>query len=94
MEWLDESAEPEELDGHLGREEPLLVVHSRASEVVQTRAGAWVLLYPDGENRATISIAGRQADVADIQFADLLGVLDGLATPPTASTTFAVGESK
>src|SRR2546423_877105 len=68
--------EPEELDSYVGREGALLVVCSRASEAVQARAGAWILLYPDGKNRATISIADQQVAVAGIQFADLLGVLD------------------
>ncbi|MDQ3855611.1 MAG: hypothetical protein M3281_04365, partial [Chloroflexota bacterium] len=48
------SVEPTDIDAELARLDPHLVVCSRLTEAVETRAGAWVLLYPDGDNSAVI----------------------------------------
>jgi hypothetical protein len=39
---------------------------------------AWILLYPNGENRALISVAGRRNVVTSIALSDLLSVIDEL----------------
>ena len=88
------AVEPDELDAHLARHAPQVVVYSRASEAVQAGTFAWVLLYPDGANRATISIAGRRTSVADIQFEDLLGVLDQAWGLAATATSFSRGEDR
>ena len=79
-----QAVEPEELDRIVGRDLPHLVVCSRLSEVVETRAPAWVVLYPDGEARAVISVAGRQTTLAGIGFARILRLIDETTqdTPP------------
>ncbi len=86
------TVEPDELDDHLACGEALLVVHSRASEAVGTRTAAWILLNPGGANWAMISVAGRQTVLTDVQFGDLLEVLEGLAGLRAATTAFAVQE--
>jgi hypothetical protein len=88
------AVEPDELDVHLARHAPQVVVYSRASEAVQAGTFAWVLLYPDGANRATISIAGQRTSVADIQFEDLLGVLDQARELSGRTTSFSLGEHR
>jgi hypothetical protein len=51
------------------------VVCSRLSEVVQTRCLAWVLLYPRGQPRVVISVAGRPRTVPDPGLDSLLRVV-------------------
>ena len=80
------TVEPDDLDAYLARCEPVVVVYSRQNEVVPVRSFAWVLLYPDGENCATVSVAREQTSFVDMQLDDLLGVLDrtmALADGPT-----------
>ena len=73
--------EPAALDGEVLRRRPHLVVCSELSEVVQTRAPAWVLIYPVGANVAVVSIAGRRTTIPRVRFDDLLAVVDrALAT--------------
>jgi hypothetical protein len=83
------TVEPDELGAYLARHEPAVVVYSREGETVPARVFARVLLYPDGESRATVSVARVETSYADMEFDDLLGVLDrtvalacgGLAPP-------------
>ena len=53
-----------------------MVLCSRLSEVVETRCLAWVLLYPYGEARVVISLAGRRHTVPDPGVNSLLRVAD------------------
>ena len=73
------SVEPGELEVELPRHAPALVVYSRCSDVVRASAFAWVLLYPDYQNQATVSIGGRQRTAEDLQFDELLAVVDETA---------------
>jgi hypothetical protein len=57
--------EPEDADGAVVQRVPRLVLCSRFSAVVETRCRAWVLLYPHGEPRVVISVAGRRHTVPD-----------------------------
>ena len=68
--------EPEDLDGAVVQRGPQLVLCSRLSEVVETRCLAWVLLYPCGEARVVISVAGRRHTVPDPGVNGLLRVVD------------------
>ncbi|HKC72744.1 MAG TPA: hypothetical protein VKF37_00885 [Chloroflexota bacterium] len=67
--------EPEDLDGAVVQRVPQLVLCSRLSEVVETRCLAWVLLYPYGEARVVISLAGRRHTVPDPGVNGLLRVV-------------------
>ena len=71
--------EPHGLDGEIARLDPHLVVCSRLTEAVQARPLAWVMLYPDGEPWAVMSIAGQHMLVTGIEFQALLAVLDHTA---------------
>jgi hypothetical protein len=74
-------SEPDELEATVCEYSPRLVLCSRLTEAVERCSGAWILLYPDRENRAVISVAGCRAVVADIEFPWLLSVIDELEPP-------------
>ena len=69
------AVEPDGLDGEVARLRPHLVVCSRITVAVQALLG-WVMLYPDGENRAEIFTAGEQVTVDNIGFGDILSFID------------------
>jgi hypothetical protein len=69
-------AEPGDLDHAVARLDPHVVVSSRLSEAVQTRVLVWVMLYPEGESWAEVSIAGQRCTVADIELTCLLALID------------------
>jgi hypothetical protein len=73
--------EPDDLEGTVCAYSPRLVLCSRLTEALERCSTAWILLYPDRENRAVISVAGRRAVVANIEFSQLLSVIDELAPP-------------
>ena len=66
----------EDLDGAVVQRKPHLVLSSRLSEVVETCCLAWVLLYPHGEARVVISVAGHRHTVPDPGVNALLRVVD------------------
>jgi hypothetical protein len=69
--------EPEDLDREVVRLVPNMVLCSRLSEAVETRPIAWVVLYPNGETQAVISIAGHSQPVSgDLPFPLLLSIID------------------
>ena len=70
--------EPDDLDAKVSHYSPRLVLCSRLTEAVKTCCDAWILLYPNRENRAVISIAGRQTVVTNIEFPHVLSVIDEL----------------
>lgn len=74
-------AEPEELDREVERVRPHLVICNQATAIV--RGGGclcWVVLYPDGEDRAEVGGAGVVGGAArlltGVGVADLLSVMD------------------
>jgi hypothetical protein len=73
--------EPDDLDGTVSHGRPRLVLCSRLTEALQMCCDAWILLYPNGENRALISVAGCRAVVTNIAFSHLLSVIDELEPP-------------
>jgi hypothetical protein len=66
---------PEGLDGEVARLRPHLVVCSKITAVMSTLL-AWVMLYPEGENRAVVSTSGEQVMVDNVGFEDLLSFID------------------
>jgi hypothetical protein len=73
-------ASPAQLLPELERHRPGLVILSAPNEMVERRVGAWLLLYPGGEDLGVIGLGreGRRA-VPGIQWADLLAVVDAAA---------------
>ncbi len=74
-------AEPADLDAAVGRLDPQLVLCSRLTEGLRAGPRAWVLLYPEGEARAVISVAGRCTTTGDLGFAALAAVIDQATGP-------------
>ena len=68
--------EPADLDEEFGRGGAHLVVCSHLGPTVQDQALAWILLYPDAENRAEVCIAGHERSVAGIEITDLLAIIN------------------
>ncbi len=77
--------EPSDLDDLVERLAPDLVICSRASETVRVRAGAWVLLCPDEEERAMVALGGRCREVTRLDLAGMLGLIDALGDIPSMS---------
>ncbi len=69
------AVESDGLDGEVARLRPHLVVCSQITAAVHSLP-AWIMLYPEGENRAVISTAGEQVTVDNIGFDDLLSTID------------------
>lgn len=68
--------EPDQLDDEVMRLHPHLVVCSRLSSAVEAGPLTWVMLYPENETRTVISIAGEQTIAGDVEFSQLLSVID------------------
>jgi hypothetical protein len=73
-------AEPEEFDRAVELLRPHLVICSRTSAAVQAMCLRWVVLYPDGEDRAEVGGGGAGRWAARLLYgvglADLLSVVD------------------
>jgi len=67
---------PEELDGAVRELRPHLVVCSRLSRAIRSGPVVWVLLYPDGQGQAVLSLAGRRTTTRSVEFAWLLDAVD------------------
>jgi hypothetical protein len=72
---------PDDLDAKVSHYSPRLVLCSRLTEAVETCCDAWILLYPNGANRAVINIAGCRTVVTDIEFPHVLSVIDEVEPP-------------
>lgn len=72
------AAGPDELDREVGRLRPHLVICSRISAAARAGCLAWIVLYPNGEERAEIGggAVGRTAPLSCMRVADLLRVVD------------------
>jgi hypothetical protein len=73
--------EPDDLEGTVCAHSPRLVLCSRLTEAVERCSDAWILLYPDRENRAVISVAGRRTVVPNVELSQLLSAIDKVASP-------------
>ena len=72
---------PADLDAKVSHSSPRLVLCSRLTEAVETCCDAWILLYPNRENRAVISVAGRRTVVTNVEFSHVLSVIDEVEPP-------------
>jgi hypothetical protein len=74
-------AEADDLDREAARFRPHLVICSRLTESVRERCPCWVVLYPDGEDRAevggSLGVAARL--LAGVGVAELLSIVDEAA---------------
>jgi hypothetical protein len=70
------AVDPADLDAKLLRLTPQLVVCSELTRAVEGGSFTWVLLYPDGATRAEICARGERTCVGDLEFAQLLDLLD------------------
>ena len=68
--------EPADLDTAVARLRPAMVVCSRLSAAVRAHAAAWVLLYPDGEDRLAVGGVPAPYRLAHPRLADVLAALD------------------
>jgi hypothetical protein len=69
-------SDPAELDTAVARLQPHLVLCSALTETLRAQPLAWLLLYPEGENRAVASVGGRERAIAAVAVADVLAVVD------------------
>lgn len=72
------NADPDELDREVGRLRPHLVICSRISAAARAGCLAWVVLYPNGEDRAEIGggAGGGAMLLSGVGVNDLLSVVD------------------
>ena len=65
-------SDPAALDADIARLQPHLVLCSALTDTLRAGPLAWLLLYPDGANRAVASIGGRERAIADVGLEDVL----------------------
>lgn len=75
------ATEPAGLDEAVGRLAPDLALCSRLTNVVERSVPAWVMVYPGGTRRVTVSLAGRRRGAANLELAGLLAIVDQAAGP-------------
>ncbi len=69
-------AEPDELDEQIRDLNPHLVLSSQAARSLEDHPLSHVLLYPEGESKALVSIDGQQTTIVNVELEDLLLVID------------------
>lgn len=69
-------AEPAGLDEDIARLRPHFVLCSRLARFAQVPALAWAMLYPNGEKRIVLHRDGERETLPDIEFLDLLAIVD------------------
>jgi hypothetical protein len=69
-------SDPAELDAAVARLQPHLVLCSALTDSLRAAPLAWLLLYPEGANRAVASVGGRERAIEAIGLADVLAVVD------------------
>jgi hypothetical protein len=69
-------SDPAALDAEVSRLQPHLVLCSALTESLRAQPLAWLLLYPEGANRAVANVGGRERAFDDIGLADVLAVVD------------------
>ena len=70
------TAEPEELEDHVLRLAPDMVVFSEATSIVRERVPVWVELYPEYGPRSVVGVGEERSTIEEIQLSDLLCVVD------------------
>ncbi len=68
--------EPEDLDGEIVRLSPHLVICSRLTGMLDAARVGWLLLYPDGETRAVLSMLGQRTELIDTDLNDILALVE------------------
>jgi hypothetical protein len=74
-------AEPGGLDRAVLDRAPAVVVCSALSAVVRTRPRTWIVLYPGGEDRAVLSVAGVRRTFVGVELDALLATIDETLHP-------------
>ena len=69
-------ADPADLDTELEGFDPHLIICSELSHAVEGCERAWVLLYPEGKPLAVVCLDGEPVTVFDIEFVELLSVVE------------------
>ena len=70
------AVEPAALDELVALRPTALVVCGRLTAAVRAHARAWLVLYPDGEDRAVVSVEGHERAIAHPELADVLAAAD------------------
>lgn len=73
------AVDPADLAEGIDQYHPDLTICSQLITEVETEASAWVLLYPECDNCAVMSVAGEQQMTNHLTFADLIAVVDRTA---------------
>ncbi len=77
------TAPSDDLDSRLVYFLPDMVICSQLTPAIESSRHAWVLLYPDGDTKTVVSIGGQRTTSADMEFEELLAVIDrASATQP------------
>lgn len=71
-----ETAEPPDLDTSIRQFVPDMVICSEVTDTVRSNVRVWVELYPEHNSRSVVNIAGKYEEYAEIQFSDLLSIVD------------------
>ena len=72
-------SDPQNLDAEIARIQPQLVVCSDLADSIRSRLLGWIMLYPDGQNLVTCSIAGQERQLLGIDLSGLLALVDEVA---------------
>jgi hypothetical protein len=70
------TSEPGELEEHVLRLAPDMVVFSEAGGLVRERVPFWVELYPGYGPSSVVGASGERSTIEDIQLSDLLSMVD------------------
>ena len=68
--------DPANLDAAAEQLRPRLVVCSRLTAAIRAHAAAWIVLYPDDEDRAEVGVGGEQRELVQPTPTDLLAAID------------------
>ena len=72
------TSDPADLEREILRLKPNLVMCSQAPVAAPPYLLTYIVMYPDGENRAEITTAEQRVNVPDIEFGDLLSIIDDM----------------
>ncbi len=68
--------EPDDLASAMAHLSPHIVFSSRIISTMTTNPLTWIALYPEGERVVVLDIAGQQTVTADVEFDDLIAIVD------------------
>lgn len=70
------TAEPAKLDEEVLRLSPHLVICSRVTPVVESKAPVWIELYPGHASGAVVELQGEREAILEMDFEKLLSTID------------------